>query len=87
MSKWEAQEIINPFGRPQFFVVRKPLTTFAETNTEEDAMQIVREHNTHADLLAACEKALAHLQILHPLTGDEDFAYLEQAIAKAKGEI
>ncbi len=32
------------------------------------------------------EKALAHLQMLHPLTGDEDFAYLEQAIAKAKGE-
>ena len=38
------------------------------------------------DLLAACEKALAHLQVLHPLTGDEDFAYLEQAIAKVKGE-
>ncbi len=38
------------------------------------------------DLLAACEKALAHLQALHPLTGDEDFGDIEQAIAKAKGE-
>lgn len=38
------------------------------------------------DLLDACEKPLAHLQALHPLTGDEDFAYLEQAIVKAKGE-
>ncbi len=38
------------------------------------------------DLLAACEKAFAHLQALHPLTGDEDFGDIEQAIAKAKGE-
>jgi len=74
-------------GAPDGHVLRVTLAERAESN--EFAAELARRWNAHADLLAACEAALAeraNVGLNRPHWTPGVTERLQAAIAKAKGE-